>query len=172
MTGATPSNLPPQYLEKETQSFTCDSLEMFIFLPSSTLWGLTKQHCGRTPVICFWPAPKPSGQCWTSHMHSCRPPTGKGRERMAGHWARPSQTSMHLPTLFSHSGAPSFNINLEDYLSSIYYLKRWEYQTTWPASWEICMQIKKQQAELDMEQQTGSKQERSTSRLYTVTLLI
>ena len=35
--------------------------------------------------------------------------------------------------------------------------KRWEYQTTWPASWEICMQAKKQQLELDMEQQTGSK---------------
>ena len=36
-------------------------------------------------------------------------------------------------------------------------LKRWEYQTTWPASWEICMQVRKQQIELDMEQQTGSK---------------
>ena len=35
--------------------------------------------------------------------------------------------------------------------------KRFEYQTTWPASWEICMQVKKQQLELDMEQQTGSK---------------
>ena len=35
--------------------------------------------------------------------------------------------------------------------------ERWEYQTTWPASWETCMQIKKQQLELDMEQQTGSK---------------
>ena len=35
--------------------------------------------------------------------------------------------------------------------------KRWEYQTTWPASWEICMQVKKQQLELDMEQLTGSK---------------
>ena len=35
--------------------------------------------------------------------------------------------------------------------------KRWEYQTTWPASEEICMQVKKQQLELDMEQQTGSK---------------
>ena len=34
--------------------------------------------------------------------------------------------------------------------------KRWEYQTTWPASWEICMQVRKQQLELDMEQQTGS----------------
>ena len=37
------------------------------------------------------------------------------------------------------------------------FLKRWEYQTTWPASWEICMQVKKQQLELGMEQQTGSK---------------
>ena len=35
--------------------------------------------------------------------------------------------------------------------------KRWEYQTTWPASWEICMQVKKQQLEMDMEQQTSSK---------------
>ena len=34
---------------------------------------------------------------------------------------------------------------------------RWEYQTTLPASCEICMRVKKQQLELDMEQQTGSK---------------
>ena len=27
----------------------------------------------------------------------------------------------------------------------------------WPAFWEICMQVKKQQLELNMEQQTGSK---------------
>ena len=37
------------------------------------------------------------------------------------------------------------------------FLKRWEYQTTWPASWETCMQVRKQKLELDMEQQTGSK---------------
>ena len=36
-------------------------------------------------------------------------------------------------------------------------LKTWENQTTLPASWEICMQFKKQPLELDMEQQTGSK---------------
>ena len=35
--------------------------------------------------------------------------------------------------------------------------ERCEYETTWPASWEICMQVKKQQLELDMAQQTGSK---------------
>ena len=35
--------------------------------------------------------------------------------------------------------------------------KRWEYQTTWPASWEIYMQVKMHQLELDMEQHTGFK---------------
>ena len=35
--------------------------------------------------------------------------------------------------------------------------KIWEYQTTWSASWEIYMQVRKQQLELDMEQQTDSK---------------
>ena len=51
------------------------------------------------------------------------------------------------------------------------FLKRWEYQTTWPASWEICMQVRKQQLELDMEQKVPNR-ERSLSRLYIVTLLI
>ena len=37
------------------------------------------------------------------------------------------------------------------------FFKRWDYQTTLPASWEICMQIKKEQLEPDMEQCTGSK---------------
>ena len=37
------------------------------------------------------------------------------------------------------------------------FLKRWEYQTTWPASWKICMKVMKQQWKLDLEQQTGSK---------------
>ena len=40
------------------------------------------------------------------------------------------------------------------------FFKRWEYQSTWPASWEIYIQVRKQQLELDMEQQTGSKQEK------------
>ena len=37
------------------------------------------------------------------------------------------------------------------------FFKWWEYQTTWPTSWETCMQVRKQQLELDIEQQTGSK---------------
>ena len=47
-----------------------------------------------------------------------------------------------------------------DYAKAFYYVehncgkfwKRWEHQTTWPASWEICMQVKKQQLEPHMEQ--------------------
>ena len=37
------------------------------------------------------------------------------------------------------------------------FFKSWEYQTTWPASWDICIQVEKQQLELGMEQHTGSK---------------
>ena len=37
------------------------------------------------------------------------------------------------------------------------FFKRWEYQTTWPVSWNICKQVKKQQLELDPEQLTGFK---------------
>ena len=44
-----------------------------------------------------------------------------------------------------------FTVNCEKFW------KGWEYQTTWPASWETYMQVRKQQLELDMEQQTGSK---------------
>ena len=52
------------------------------------------------------------------------------------------------------------------------FFKRREYQTTWPASWEICMQVKKQQLELDMEQQTCSKSGKEYVKAYIVTLLI
>ena len=38
--------------------------------------------------------------------------------------------------------------------------KRWEYQTTWPAFWETYMQVRKQQSELNMEQQIGFKMEK------------
>ena len=44
-----------------------------------------------------------------------------------------------------------------DHNNSGKFFKRWEYQTTWPASWEICIQVRKQQVELDMEQHTSSK---------------
>ena len=44
-----------------------------------------------------------------------------------------------------------------DYAKAFDCVERQEYQTTWPASSEICMQVKKQQLESDMEQQSGSK---------------
>ena len=44
-----------------------------------------------------------------------------------------------------------------DHNNSGKFWKRWEYQTTWPASREICMQVKKQQLELHMKQQIVSK---------------
>ena len=50
--------------------------------------------------------------------------------------------------------------------------KRWAYQTTWPASWETWMQVRKQQLEKDIEQQTGLNKDRSTPSLYIVTLFI
>ena len=50
---------------------------------------------------------------------------------------------------------------------------RWEYQTTWSAYWEICMQVRKQQLELDTEQQTGSKLGKEYIKaVYIVILLI
>ena len=52
------------------------------------------------------------------------------------------------------------------------FFKRWEHQTTWPASWETCMQVKKQQLELDMEQWTGFKLRKDYVKAVFVTLLI
>ena len=49
---------------------------------------------------------------------------------------------------------------------------RREYQTTWPSSWEICMQVTKQQFELDWNNRPVPNTEMNTSRLYIVTLLI
>ena len=52
------------------------------------------------------------------------------------------------------------------------FLMTWEFETTLPASWEICMQVKKQQSELDIEQQTGSKMGKEyVKAVYIVTLL-
>ena len=53
------------------------------------------------------------------------------------------------------------------------FFKRWEHQTTLPTSWEICMQVNKQQLELDMEQQTGSKSGKEyVKAVYIVILLV
>ena len=66
--------------------------------------------------------------------------------------------------------ATEFQKKAFDWITTNYrkFWKRWEYQTTWPPSWEICRQVRKQQLELDMEQQTGSK----SGNEYIVTLFI
>ena len=52
------------------------------------------------------------------------------------------------------------------------FLKMWEYQTTWPASWDTYMQVRKQQLERTWNNRLVPNRKRSTSRLYIVTLLI
>ena len=52
------------------------------------------------------------------------------------------------------------------------FLKRWEYQTTLPVFWETCMQVKKQELELEMEQLMVKTWGRSRTRLHVVTLVI
>ena len=86
-------------------------------------------------------------------------------------------SDISLETIFSHSVGSLFIKKPKEFQKNIYFFfidyakafdcvdhnnygkfwKRWEYQTTWIASWEIFMQVKKQQSELDIEQQTGSK---------------
>ena len=52
------------------------------------------------------------------------------------------------------------------------FLKRWEYWATFPASWEVSMQVKKQQLELDMEQQTSFKLEKVYVKVVNFILVI
>ena len=72
----------------------------------------------------------------------------------AGSWKKQESSKKHLLLLFLNMPKP-----LTVWITSNCgkFLKRWEYQTTLPSSCEICMQVKKQQLELDMEQETGSK---------------
>ena len=98
---------------------------------------------------------------------------------------RVEEPEIKLPTSIGSSKKQEFQKNIyfcsSDYakaFDSVDHNKLWkilkemEYQTTWPASWETCMQVRKQQLELDMEQQTGSKSGKEYTRLYIITLLI
>ena len=55
---------------------------------------------------------------------------------------------------------------------TVEFLNIWEYPTTLAASWETCMQLKKQQLEPDTNNGLAQNWEKSTSRLHIVTLLI
>ena len=80
------------------------------------------------------------------------------------------QPEIKLPTSIGsskkqESSRKNIYFCLIDYIKAFDYVNhnklwkilRWKYQTTWPASWEIYMQVRKQQLELDTEQQTDSK---------------
>ena len=96
-------------------------------------------------------------ELWTSRCSSCILKRQRNRDQIALHWI--IKKSKRVPKKKSTSAALTMpkpltvwiTINCEKLL------KRWEYQTTWPVSWEICMQVKKQELELDMEKETGSK---------------
>ena len=72
----------------------------------------------------------------------------------AGSWKKQESSRKNIYFCFLNY-AKAFDCVNHNQLWKI--LKRWEYQTTLPTSWEICMQVKKQQLEPDMEQWTGYK---------------
>ena len=68
-----------------------------------------------------------------------------------GSWKKQESSRKHLFLLYWLYQSLCVDHN------QLWKILRWEYQTNWPASWEICKQDRKQQLELDMEQVTGSK---------------
>ena len=84
---------------------------------------------------------------------------GRGtRDQIANiRWIIKKAREFQKNTYFCFIGyAKAFDCVNHNKLWKILNFYRWEYHTTWPASWEICMQVKKQHLELDMEQ-AGSK---------------
>ena len=86
------------------------------------------------------------------------------------HLEKAEEPEIKLPTFVGSSKEREFRKNIyicfTDYAKAFdcvdhnncgKFFKRWEYKTAWPASWEICMQVREQQLELDMEKQTSSK---------------
>ena len=94
---------------------------------------------------------------WTVNFHMFKLDFKKGRNHRSNcqhpldHWKSKRVPEKHLLYWLRQ------NLRLCGSQQTGKFFKRWEYQTTLPASWETCMQVKKQQLKLDMEQQTGSK---------------
>ena len=94
----------------------------------------------------------PSVTTWTAAFHA---PPSMGFSRQEYWSGVPLPSSRKNIYFFFSDYAKAFDCVHHNKLWKI--LQEMEYQTTWPASWEICMQVKKQQLELDMEHRTGSK---------------
>ena len=94
------------------------------------------------------------GDRWGSVYNWWVPSGLREKEKMRGRTLSCIQALWPQP-LFSLLGWIPFDVWITTNCGK--FLKRWEHQTTWFASWEICMQVKKQQLELNMKQQTDSK---------------
>ena len=93
-------------------------------------------------------------------VHSClqwREPSRFYWDQIANIWAAPRKQESSRETSLSALLTMPKPLTVWVTINCGKFWKRWEYQTTWPASWETYMQVRKQQLELDMEQQTGSK---------------
>ena len=83
---------------------------------------------------------------------------GRGtRDQIANiHWIIENARELQKNIYFCFTDYAKF-FDCVDHNNCGKFLKRQEYQTTLLASWETCMQVKKQQLELDVEQWTGFK---------------
>ena len=95
--------------------------------------------------------------CELPAVQSCFTKVRRTRDQIANiHWimekAREFQKNIYFCFIYCAKGLTMWITT-----SGGKFWKRWAYQTTWPTSWEICMQVKNQQLELEMEQQTGFK---------------
>ena len=98
-----------------------------------------------------------------------------------GRWTRDQITNTHCITEKAREFQKNIYFYFIDYTKTLTvwittnygkFFKRWEYQTTLPASWEICMQVKKQQLDQTWNNRLVPNWERNTSRQYIITLLI
>ena len=92
---------------------------------------------------------------WTSRCSRCfRKDRGTNCQHLLDHRKSKRISEKHLFLLFLTMSKP---LTVWITVNCGQFWRRWAYQTTWPASWETCMQVRKRQLELDMEGQTGSK---------------
>ena len=84
---------------------------------------------------------------------------GRGtRDQIANiHWIIEEERELQIKTSTSYLLTMPKSLTVWITTNCGKFFKRWEYQTTWPSSWEIYMQVRKQQLELAMEQQTDFK---------------
>ena len=147
-----------QYASKFGNSSVATGLERSVFIPIPKKANV--RECSKIAKWCLKFSKPGFKSMWTHELPDVQAGFRKGRgtrDQIANIcWlierARELQKNIHF--CFIDYAKP---LTVWITRNCIKFFKRWEYQTTWPASWVICMQVKKQQLELDMEQQAGSK---------------